>query len=240
MAQRNALLKRLRDEAGDPGQLNFWDDRMAEHGSTLFLQRSQAVHDLDRIAEELHASLTGSAERLHLVYQPALDPNPTGGGAPRSSSARALMLREAAQGYHTRSRDELRDLFAAQLRRGRLREIAAGSSLLGPHRDELAFSMDGRDLRTYGSRAQQRTGALALKLAEVQMMQEVTGDCPLLLLDDVMSELDAPRRHMLLDVLAGVQQAIVTTTDWNDFSPELLAQARRLCVERGRVLPAEC
>jgi DNA replication and repair protein RecF len=125
------------------------------------------------------------------------------------------------------------------LRRGRAREIAAGTSLVGPHRDDVAFSVDGRDLRTYGSRGQQRTGALALKLAEVRMMQEITGDCPLLLLDDVMSELDAPRRHMLLEVLAGVTQAIVTTTDWSDFSPELLAQARRLRVEGGRLLPAE-
>jgi DNA replication and repair protein RecF len=239
MAQRNALLKRLRDEGGDPGQLNFWDERMAEQGSVLFHQRSQAVRDLDRIAADLHGDLTGGAERLHLVYLPALDPEPAGGGAPRSSNGRALLLKEGAPAYHTRSCEELRMQFAARLRCGRSREIAAGSSLVGPHRDDVAFSVDGRDLRTYGSRGQQRTGALSLKLAEVRMMQEVTGDCPLLLLDDVMSELDAPRRHMLLEMLAGVTQAIVTTTDWSDFSPELLGQARRLRVEGGRLLPAE-
>jgi DNA replication and repair protein RecF len=238
MAQRNALLKRLRDEGGDPCQLNFWDERMAEHGSVLFHQRSRAVRDLDRIAAELHGELTGGAERLHLIYLPALDPEPTG-GAPRSPNGRAQMLKEGAPVYATHSLEVLREQYAAQLRRGRPREIAAGISLVGPHRDDVAFSVDGRDLRTYGSRGQQRTGALSLKLAEVRMMQEVTGDCPLLLLDDVMSELDAPRRHMLLEVLAGVTQAIVTTTDWDDFSPELLSQARRLRVEGGRVLPAE-
>jgi DNA replication and repair protein RecF len=99
----------------------------------------------------------------------------------------------------------------------------------------MAFIVDGRDLRAYGSRGQQRTGALALKLAEVQMMAEVTGESPLLLLDDVMSELDALRRHALLAALAEVDQALVTTTDWDDFSGELLAQARRLHVESGRV-----
>jgi DNA replication and repair protein RecF len=238
MAQRNALLKRLRDEGGDPGQLNFWDEQMAEQGSVLFHQRSQAVRDLDRIAAALHLDLTGGAERLRLVYLPALDPELASGAMPSASNGKARMLREGAPAYHARSRDELREQFATRLRRGRAREIAAGTSLLGPHRDDVAFSVDGRDLRTYGSRGQQRTGALALKLAEVQMMREAVGDCPLLLLDDVMSELDAERRHMLLETLAGVSQAIVTTTDWSDFSPALLGQARCLCIERGRLLPA--
>jgi DNA replication and repair protein RecF len=236
VAQRNALLKRLRDEGGDPGQLNFWDERMAEQGSVLLHQRSQAVRDLDRIAANLHRDLTGGAERLHLVYLPALDAETTPAGTLRAANGKGRALREGAPVYHTRSRDELREQFVAQVRRIRRREIAAGISLLGPHRDDVAFSVDGRDLRTYGSRGQQRTGALALKLAEVQMMQEAVGECPLLLLDDVMSELDAARRHMLLDVLGGVVQAVVTTTDWSDFSPELLAQGRRLRVERGRVL----
>ena len=76
---------------------------------------------------------------------------------------------------------------------------------------------------------------MALKLAEVQMMREVTGESPLLLLDDVMSELDAVRRHALLDALEGVDQALVTTTDWEDFSDELLTHAHRYRVEAGRL-----
>jgi DNA replication and repair protein RecF len=239
MAQRNALLKRLRDEGGDPAQVDFWDERMADQGSVLLHQRSQAVRDLNRIAADLHHDLTSGAERLRLVYLPALDPEPAAGESLRASNGKARMLKEGAPAYHTRSRDDLREQFASQLRRGRAREIAAGTSLLGPHRDDVAFSVDGRDLRAYGSRGQQRTGALALKLAEVQMMQEAVGDRPLLLLDDVMSELDAERRHMLLEALAGETQAIVTTTDWNDFSPELLGQAHRLRVEGGRLLPPE-
>ena len=76
---------------------------------------------------------------------------------------------------------------------------------------------------------------LAMKLAEVQMMREVTGESPLLLLDDVMSELDGARRHAMLDALAGVDQALVTTTDWSDFSEELLAHCRRYHVDAGRL-----
>lgn len=122
-----------------------------------------------------------------------------------------------------------------QLRATRTRDIGAGTSLTGPHRDDMSFLVEGHDLRAFGSRGQQRTGALALKLAEVEMMREITGENPLLLLDDVMSELDAVRRHALLDALAGVDQALVTTTDWDDFTPELLQGARRLHVEGGRV-----
>ena len=102
----------------------------------------------------------------------------------------------------------------------------------------MSFAVNGHDLRTFGSRGQQRTAALALKLAEVQMMHEETRDSPLLLLDDVMSELDAARRHTLLEALAGVSQAIVSTTDWSDFSPELRAHARTLRVKQGVLYPA--
>jgi DNA replication and repair protein RecF len=97
----------------------------------------------------------------------------------------------------------------------------------------MSFSINGRDARTFGSRGQQRTAALALKMAEVQLMQNATGDSPLLLLDDVMSELDEQRRHTLWTALASVAQAIATTTDWGDFSPELLSSAHRLRVVAG-------
>jgi DNA replication and repair protein RecF len=97
--------------------------------------------------------------------------------------------------------------------------------------------VDEHDLRLYGSRGQQRTAALALKLAELRFMREETGDSPLLLLDDVMSELDAMRRHSLLAALEEVTQALVTTTDWSDFAPELLRQARTMRVDGGRLIP---
>ncbi len=227
LAQRNALLRRLRDEGGDPGQLTFWDSQLAAHGSVVFARRAEAVGYLDRSAAERHRDLTEGAERLRLVYQPSLDT-----GIP--SVNRSAGPDRAAPAFDWQI-DRVAAAFAAQLRSGHSREINAGASLVGPHRDDLAFIVEGRDLRAFGSRGQQRTAALAVKLAEVAMMHEVTGEDPLLLLDDVMSELDARRRHALLDVLAGVGQAVITTTDWEDFSPTLLAQARRLVVVAGRV-----
>jgi DNA replication and repair protein RecF len=234
IAQRNALLRRLRDEGGDPGQLSFWDTHMADHGSTLIHRRSVAVQILDRMAAERHLELTDGAERLRLSYLPSPDPAAlTGSSARQVDEARKQRLAEGAPVYHTATRESIRDSFLTQLRGAKAREIAAGNCLLGPHRDDMAFAVDGYDLRAYGSRGQQRTAALALKLAELQMMREETDDSPLLLLDDVMSELDATRRRTLLAALTGVDQAIVTTTDWGDFSSELLGQANRLRVERG-------
>ena len=134
--------------------------------------------------------------------------------------------------------DQIRTRFRQKLGSRRSRELAAGVTLYGPHRDDLRFVANGRDLRIYGSRGQQRSAALAVKLAEVRAMTDATGSAPLLLLDDVMSELDAQRRSTLLAVLRDVPQAIVTTTDWDDFTPEFRRQAQLLTVAGGVVTPA--
>ncbi|MGC8780405.1 MAG: DNA replication/repair protein RecF [Anaerolineae bacterium] len=239
LAQRNALLRRLRDEGGDPGQLNFWDAHLAEHGSALLHRRAAAVQALDRLAARRHLELTAGAERLHLGYLPSPDPAALVHASPQQAdAARRLRLAEGRPAYQAATREAIREGFLERLRQSRQRDIAAGASLLGPHRDDIAFTVDGRDLRAFGSRGQQRTAALALKLAELEMMREETGESPLLLLDDVMSELDAARRRALLDALLAAEQAVVTTTDWADFTADLLAQARCLMVERGALRAA--
>jgi DNA replication and repair protein RecF len=117
----------------------------------------------------------------------------------------------------------------------RSRELAAGNDALWPAPRRPALSANGRDLRLYGSRGQQRSAALALKLAELRAMTAATGAAPLLLLDDVMSELDASGAARCWPCIEGVPQAIVTTTDWEDFSPELRDRAQCLHVTAGAV-----
>lgn len=229
LAQRNALLKRLRDEGGDAGQLVFWDGQLATHGSGLLHRRALALCALNRLAARRHHDLTQGAEQLRLAYVPS--PNPLRLLATRLEDA------DTAAAYAELPQERIAERLAAQLRASHGRDIASGTSLLGPHRDDIAFGVEGRDLRAFGSRGQQRTATLALKLAEVEMMRDATGESPLLLLDDVMSELDAVRRHTLLDTLADVRQALVTTTDWSHFTPELLAQAQRLQVTSGQITP---
>ena len=227
LAQRNALLKRLRDEGGDAGQLAFWDGQLAGHGGVLLRRRALAVCALDSLAARRHHDLTQGVEQLRLAYLPS--------PSPLHLLAARLDGTETAAAYAEIPHERIAERMAAQLRISHGRDVASGTSLLGPHRDDITFGVEGRDLRAFGSRGQQRTAALALKLAEVQMMRDTTGDSPLLLLDDVMSELDAIRRHTLLDTLADVSQALVTTTDWANFTPELLAQAQRLQVTSGQI-----
>lgn len=117
----------------------------------------------------------------------------------------------------------------------RKREIAQGMSLVGPHRDDLQFSVNGVDMNVFASRGQQRTIALSLKLAEARFMHSKMGDHPILLLDDVLSELDSARRHHLLESIASYEQVVITATDLDRFAPGFLAQGTLLQVSEGRI-----
>jgi DNA replication and repair protein RecF len=230
--QRNALLKALRDQGGPREQLAFWDEQLVAQGSLLMARRAAFLAELEAEANQRQQALTDGRERLHVRYLPSLEPN---GNGESLAGDDALILREPSPLYLAGDQASIVAAFQAALARTRQREIAAGMSLLGPHRDDVQFTAQGRDLRTYGSRGQQRTAALSVKLGEVAIMQRALGAPPLLLLDDVMSELDGSRRALLLEALDGVQQALVTTTDWGDFTPEFRSRARCLHVVEGRV-----
>ena len=218
LTQRNALLRDLRERGrSDAEQLAFWDERLAESGAYLVARRQRAVQALDLLANSVHADLTAGLEALHLRYEPSLELN-------------AVDVDRQGVGA-------VAGAFRTQLRAQRSREAAAGMTLVGPYRDEVRFLINGADAGTYGSRGQQRTAALALKLAEVRLMRHETGEEPVLLLDDVLSELDAHRRGFLLEALAsGVQQVILTTTDLNVIPAAFRGQCQVWRVEAGRLL----
>jgi DNA replication and repair protein RecF len=213
VTQRNALLRDMRERGGDPVQLAFWNERLVEHGAHLINRRREAIGALDALAQAIHGQLTDGSERLHLHYAPSVD---------------------LGEGHLAIA--EIQAAYQAQLQSLRQREMAAGMTLAGPHRDEMRFSIDDIDAGVYGSRGQQRTAVLALKLAEVEMMHHETGDYPVLLLDDVLSELDAHRRRFLLQrVDDGQQQAIITTTELQALPPAFLQGCRLWHVEMGRL-----
>ncbi len=212
VTQRNALLRDLQERSGDPGQLIFWDERLVEHGAVVIARRQQALLALDGLAHTIHAQLTDGAELLRLRYLPGV----------------RIEGEETVSGIAAR--------FQAQLAAWRGREMAAGMTLLGPHRDEMRFLINKADAGVYGSRGQQRTAALSLKLAEVELMRRETGEFPLLLLDDVLSELDAQRRRFLLAWLdQGPEQAILTTTDLHSLPETFLQHCRLWRVQMGRL-----
>jgi DNA replication and repair protein RecF len=240
VTQRNSLLRNLREQGVNPGssaveaQLAFWDERLVQHGALVVVRRQAFVVELEQTAQARHAELSGGSEALALQYLPSFNP---GGMAEHEYE----QLREGLSSEAIREPLLVEQVAAAYQRKlasRRAREILSATTMYGPHRDDLRFLVNGRDLRLYGSRGQQRSAALALKLAEVRAMTEATGAAPLLLLDDVMSELDAQRRSLLLQVLGDADQAILTTTDWEDFSPEFRAGAQLLTVAGGMVQPA--
>ncbi len=218
LLQRNHLLRQIRERHARADQLFVWDQELVRTGAFITWQRWRAVNALHRLAHAIHRDLADQQELLAVHYRASIAlPTPWPEG-PAEAVVSALATR-----------------FQEQLERARDRELAQGVSLVGPHRDDLAFTVDGRPLNLYGSRGQQRTVALAMKLAEAAYMREQTGEPPILLLDDLMSELDETRRRRVLAALAPDQQVILTTTDLEALTPDFLAAATVLRVTRGLV-----
>lgn len=237
VTQRNSLLKQLQereqaDSHSAAAQLSFWDDQLVELGTRVLARRHTYLQELAPIARRVQADLSQQQESLELLYLPSFNT-----GLYSEHDYQRLREGEEVETDGIAGREvgaeRIGQRFRERLEIRRGVELKAGSSLYGPHRDELVFLVNGWNLRTYGSRGQQRTGALALKLAELRAMAEATGEKPILLLDDVMSELDAQRRAALLEALADVRQGIVTTTNWGQFSGDFQQNAQLLQIEAG-------
>lgn len=222
LLQRNHLLRRLRERGGPRSELAVWDDALVTHGAAILERRVVAAAHLDRLAHGVHTALAADEPPLTIRYRSqVVDADRTASLAtPTAPASDTAAL--AAQ-------------FAAALAARRDEEIARGMSLVGPHRDDLELRLGGIDVRLFGSRGQQRTVTLALKLAEAAWMHEVTGERPVLLLDDVLSELDPDRRRRLLDTVAVHEQAWLTATDLEPADAAALRGAHVLAVDHATV-----
>ncbi len=229
LSQRNALLKQLQERGGSDNQLEFWDEKLCEHGALILNARAAALADLETLATAIHRDLTRGTDGLRLAYHPAYDP----AGAPEGQLGLALDVPVHRVGLATA---EVQAGLRQRLQATRAEEIARGATLCGPHRDEIRFLANGIDLGTYGSRGQARTAVLALKLAEVEWMRTQSGEWPILLLDEVLAELDVNRRRELLARLGGAEQCLLTTTDLTLFPPEFVERATVWEVEAGRIV----
>jgi DNA replication and repair protein RecF len=211
VTQRNHLLKNIRERRSKPSELEFWDDELVESGSVVMARRLETLRTLSEVASPINLELTDDAERLQLVYLPSVE----------------LDSQNTA--------DEIGDSIQKSLADVRTREIAQGFSVRGPHRDDFQLLLDGMDLGLYASRGQARTAILALKLAEAAYLRNVRQQEPILLLDDVLSELDASRRRMVLERASHYEQIFLTTADVDLIEPEFLSKMTRYVVERGRL-----
>jgi DNA replication and repair protein RecF len=209
LQQRNSLLRAIREEGASREELRFWDGAFLDSGARIVTERR-------RLLEVLAAPLAGAHAEI----------------APDEAASARLTL-----GYSTnappQTGETARDALARRLVETADKEIWNGSTLIGPHRDDLVFELAGRDLASFASRGQQRTAILALKLAELDFLTELDGQPPLMLLDDVFSELDPERRSHLVRRIAALPQAFVTTTTLDDLDPALRAIARAWEVQGG-------
>lgn len=220
LVQRNNLLR-----LGAPAaELEVWDEQLVATGARLMAKRARAVKRLWRLAAAAHHQITAGREELRLGYLAA-----AGAGATRV----AVDLEDEPASRVAAFREQL----AGELSRVRPAELRRGMTLLGPHRDDLSLHINGAEARAFASQGQQRTAALALKLGELEFMREETGEYPLLLLDDVMSELDEERRRYLLQVAGERTQVFVTTTSLQSLPPDQVAAARVFSVSQGKVTP---
>lgn len=233
LTERNFLLRSMRSRSYDPSELTFWDQKLIEHGSYLIWKRHQVLRMLSVESRRIHLRLTGGAESLGLEYVGTVESLRAEGDNPQWS----LFTDAGNSGASGKpnARQLVSESFAVKLREMRGREVDQGVTLVGPHRDDLRFWVNQVDMNTFGSRGQQRTVALSMKLAELELVAAVKQDRPLLLLDDVVSELDEEHRKHLFAALGTVQQVVMTSTDLAHFSPEFVAGASVWRVTGGRI-----
>jgi DNA replication and repair protein RecF len=204
LAQRNALLARLRSGRASQATLSTWDRELATKALALRADRAEAVALLTE-PFAVKATELGCNGEISIEYRPR---------------SKALDV----------------DEFVSELRERLESDIERGFSGHGPHRDELAIVRDGRELRVYGSQGEQRLALLALLLAERSVMGRERGSTPLMLLDDVMSELDGERRELLVRELSAGGQSVIATTDLAHVPGACEPKVARLRISSGAVL----
>ena len=205
----NKILKQrnmyLKEKQIDSELLDIWDRQLAASGTRIIRKRKQFIERIDEISRKIHSGITGNKENLVLKYESNI---------PATSN----------------TEEEFYELLAA----AREDDIRNGTTSKGPHRDDFSISADGIDLRRYGSQGQQRTAALSLKLSEIKIIEEEKGEKPILLLDDVLSELDNDRQAMLIKTL-GENQMFITTTDIIESVAERLPKGKYFKIVDGEV-----
>lgn len=188
LGQRNALLKEIARHPSLLPTLDMWDEQLAQVGAQIARNRREAVAFLDEEARRAHASLTDGREELRLRYVSQTVDAP----------------------------DDAEQLLA-RLRAARNEDLRRMTTTVGIHRDDVGVTINGREARTFASQGQQRSAVLSLKLAQLEMAARETGEAPILMLDDVMSELDPQRRRQLIERIDRVQ-TFVTCTDLADLA----------------------
>lgn len=205
LLQRNTLLK---GNSPQISVLEVWDYELVEYGSKIILQRENFIKKLDKMSSEIHKNITNGKEKLHIQYESNVP--------------------------YMGSLEEQKSLFIEKVKNSLDKDLQRRNTSVGPHRDDLKISINGIDIRKYGSQGQQRTAALSLKLAEIMLIKEETEEDAILLLDDVLSELDEERQHYLINSLSETQ-LFITAAELSEKVKASLPIGYTFYVDNGQV-----
>ena len=209
--QRNNLLRDIKFGHGTIGDLQVWDSQLALYGATVISRRGKFVDFLSSAAKKIYSMLTEESEQLGVIYKPNIDIDTFS------------------------SEEDIAAAFAQSLANRRELDVSRGTTTTGPHRDDLILSVNDLPAREYASQGQQRTVAIALKLAEIDLMEDSTGESPVVLLDDVMAELDEVRRARIFELTCNRCQTLITTTHLSELEDGLVSGASVFEVKSGKV-----
>ena len=212
LKQRNQYLKQLNEKKQtDLLYLDILSEQLAAFGSKVLKARAQFVKRLEFWANSLHQQITHQKEQLEIEYLTAVD------------------------SLETHTQEQSQEQFLALLNQNKKKDLFRGTTTVGPHRDDLSFFINQKNVQTYGSQGQQRTTALSVKLAEIDLIKEETGEYPILLLDDVMSELDDSRQLHLLETIEGKVQTFLTTTTLDHVKNKMTVEPEIFYVQQGKL-----
>lgn len=212
LKQRNHLLKQNQGKKTfNDVMFDVYTEQYIEAAVKVIRKRFHFMELLQAWAGPIHYSISRELENMEIRYRPV-------SGMDVDWSA-----------------EQMADHLAAKIKEQSQRELERGVTLVGPHRDDLQFIVNGYDVQTYGSQGQQRTTALSLKLAEIELIKQEVNDTPILLLDDVLSELDDYRQSHLLNTIKGEVQTFVTTTSVEGIEHETIRESEMFHVKQGSV-----
>jgi len=204
LSERNKLLKNAKSLNELKETLPIWNVQLAEYGAKLVESRLDFLKTVNLIADTVHRMIAGKDEGLELNYE---------------------------RTYSGTDYQSIKDSLMQKLSENTEKEYSLGYTLTGLHRDDFSIKSNGVELRSFGSQGQQRTAALALKLAEINYFEQKTGELPVLLLDDVFSELDINRRNALLNAISGIQTFITCT----EYKESFVGEYKKFIVNEGKI-----
>lgn len=196
----------LKEKNIDSTVLDIWDIQLAKYGAKIISMRSEFIEKLNKISSFIHNNITNKKEILKIEYEP-----------------------------NVKTKNNLENSLYNALKKSQENDLRLRTTTRGPHRDDISFFIDGINVRNFGSQGQQRTAALSLKLAELDLIKEETGEDAILLLDDVMSELDATRQEFLIKTLSDIQ-LFITTTEITESLKDTLSYGKVFTVENGKII----